>query len=159
MHQILVRRKAYIFGARVKAVVPLVAHQFLVHCSDMHATAIETQWPTSPKGAKVALALMANRYYPLEDEDGPGRVRLSISLTKEQHEQLELVARLWNALDDALERPRGRKWKITSVIERMVVVGLDGFWNEIGGLPPPGADHQAFINAAVERVKRQAKKK
>lgn len=103
--------------------------------------------------------LMANRYYPLEEESEDDRVRLSISLSKEQHAALQLIELLWNALDDALGRQTGRKWKISRVVERFVSVGIKGFWDEVGGEPAPGMSNEEFIRQAVDRVRRQAKKK
>jgi len=94
-------------------------------------------------------------YYPLNDET-EDRIRTSIQLTQAQRADAALIAQLWQALDEALEIKRpGKKWSATSVLERLVAVGIDGFWAEVGGRPSDDEDRAEFIRRAVERVRKR----
>jgi alpha-glucosidase (family GH31 glycosyl hydrolase) len=71
------------------------------------------------------------------------------------NDDVELMAEFWNQLDAALGKKRARKWKAASVIERLIEVGVDGFWAQIGGRP----DTKEAREAAVSRVVAQARQK
>lgn len=109
-------------------------------------------------GAKT-LRSMARSLYPLNEDTSPKAVRFSISLNPDQHADLTLVAELWNEFDRILGKERVGKWKLNSVVERMVSVGLAQFWAEIGGRPPEQAKREEFIRAAVERISKGNAKK
>jgi hypothetical protein len=97
-------------------------------------------------------------YYPIDDEAEGDRVRTSVRLPASQHDDIELIAELWNEMDKALGRKRPRKWKAASVIERLITVGVDGFWGQVGGRPATKAGRADFIKQAIERLKaKQAK--
>lgn len=133
----------------------------MVHIAPMNGTATqrtEGHWPPPKNGAKVRAELMAASYYPVEDDEGPDRVRFTVSLTKEQHADLELVAEIWNELDRALGKER-KKWKLNGVIERLAAIGIDGFWQQMGGRPPTREGREEFIAEAVERIRRSEKKR
>lgn len=104
---------------------------------------------------KIGRRMGAMGYYPLHESEEE-RVRTSIRLTPEQQADAALIAQLWIALDDALgvKRP-GKKWSATSVLERLVAVGLDGFWAEVGGRPSEEEDRAEFIRRAVERLRKK----
>jgi hypothetical protein len=95
-----------------------------------------------------------SRYYPAEDETEPNAVRFSVTLTKEQHADLELVARLWNEFDARLGIKRQHKWKLNSVLARFVSLGLDGQWEELGGRPSTAEGREEVVRVAAERVKK-----
>jgi len=98
-------------------------------------------------------------YYPMKEVDEV-RTRTSIRLTSEQQSDAALIAELWAAFDDALELQRaGRKWTATSVLERLVAVGIDGFWQEVGGRPESTEDREEFIRRAVERLSSERKRR
>lgn len=91
-------------------------------------------------------------YYPLKDSDGP-RTRQSVRLTAEQQSDAKLIADLWSAFDAALDVEReGRGWTPTSVLERLIAVGIDGFWAEVGGRPESMEDRAEFVRRAVEKL-------
>lgn len=101
---------------------------------------------------------MAASYYPVDEDDGGERVKTSVRLPVEQHHDIELIAQLWNELDRAMARKRGRKWKAASVIERLISVGVDGFWHQVGGRPDTKEGRDDFVRRAVERLKQESKK-
>lgn len=100
---------------------------------------------------------MARSYYPIDDDSDEERVRFSVRLSARQNEDLESIAKLWNEIDLVLERKRPRKWKSASVIERMVQVGIDGFWEQIGGRPPSKEGRQDFIRKAIADLRKPKK--
>lgn len=133
---------------------PLTSVQFHVILKRMTATAMTSAgigWPAPKNGATLAF-LMAS-YYPIEEETEGERVRTSVRLPPAQHDDLELIAELWNEMDKALGRRRPRKWKPASVIERLISVGIDGFWGQVGGRPATKAGRADFIKQAIERLK------
>lgn len=100
---------------------------------------------------------MADNYYPI-DNDG-SRVRTSVRLPEEQHEDIELMSELWNELDRALGNRRAKKWKAASVIERLVRVGIEGFWAQAGGRPSTEAARAEMVRRVVAEAKKSAAKK
>jgi hypothetical protein len=126
----------------------------------MGATAVapfNASW-TAPKiGAKLS-ALMAQSYYPLDDAKVGEPIRTSVSLTPEQHQDVELIAKLWNELDKELGRRRPRKWKAASVMQRLIAVGIDGFWGQIGGRPTTKDEREAVIAKVVALAREKSKK-
>jgi hypothetical protein len=125
----------------------------------MNATARTHQW-RGPKLGATLEELMAggSSYYPIDEVEGPDEERFTASLPREMRADLELVSELWNELDKALgiKRP---KWKPTSnTLERLVGKSLTGVWDELGGRPQSQADREAFIKAAIERIRSRKKK-
>lgn len=121
------------------------------------ATRTGEQWLPPKKGGNLA-AIMAS-YYPVDDDEGGERIKTSIRLAAEQHQDIEFIAELWNELDAALGKKKARKWKSASVIERLLAVGIDGFWSQIGGRPPTREGRADFIKQAVKRLKDERPKK
>lgn len=101
----------------------------------------------------IAIRMRAMGYYPLQERSSAKRSTTSIRLTEEQRADVEFVAELWNAFDKELEQERaGRKWSATSVLERLIAVGLDGFWAEVGGRPATQEGREEFIRRAVAHL-------
>lgn len=121
-------------------------------------TATVVQWKASKIGARVG-ALMAQSYYPVGDASEGARVKTSVRLPVEQDADIKLIAQLWNELDKALGRKKSRKWKAASVIERLISVGIDGFWQQVGGRPPTQEGREDFIRRAVEHLAPETPKK
>lgn len=119
----------------------------------------DVQWLASEFGARVGHQLMSASYYPVSEEQDSERVRTTVRLKKELHEDVEFVVQLWNEFDKALKRKGAKKWKANSVIERFVEVGVAGFWQQVGGRPESQQDREEFIRLAVERIKKQGAKK
>lgn len=101
---------------------------------------------------------MAQSYYPIDEESEGDRVRTSVRLLPEQHQDIELMAKLWNDLDRELGRRRPRKWKAASVIERLIAVGIDGFWGQIGGRPTTKDAREEAIAKVVAIARERTKK-
>ena len=120
------------------------------------ATRTGEQWLPPKKGGNLA-ALMAS-YYPVDEDNGGERIKTSIRLDADQHSDIEFIAQLWNELDAALGKKRSRTWKSASVIERLIAVGIDGFWHQIGGRPPTKEGRAEFIKQAVKRIKADREK-
>lgn len=112
-----------------------------------------------PKNGAMVGQFMAASYYPLDEEDSGEQVKTSIRLSAERHEDIQLIAELWNEIDQQLGRQRARRWKAASVIQRLIHVGIDGFWQQVGGRPTTKQDRQAFIATAVERLRTKPSKK
>ena len=108
---------------------------------------------------KFAFRMRIMGYYPLKEAEGV-RTRQSVRLTPEQQADAALIAELWAAFDDALGVERaGRGWTATSVLERLIAVGIDGFWQEVGGRPESSGDRAEFIRRAVERLTSERKRR
>ncbi|HYH96905.1 hypothetical protein [Hyalangium sp.] len=139
---------------------PLTRIKFEMHCAAMSATAIGqgvVVWSAPKIGAKLAV-LMAQSYYPLDDAKVGEPIRTSVSLTPEQHQDVELIAKLWNDLDKELSRRRPRKWKAASVMQRLIAVGIDGFWAQIGGRPVTKDAREEAISKVVSLARERTKK-
>lgn len=102
---------------------------------------------------------MAQSYYPMDEESEGSRVKTSVRLPQEQHDDIELMSHLWNELDRELGRKRPRTWKAASVIERLIAVGIDGFWAQVGGRPATKDDREALIARVVQQAAAGRKKK
>jgi hypothetical protein len=101
-------------------------------------------------GANVRAALMAADYYPFDEEAEVTRVATTVRLTKLEHEQLQFVADVWNAFDKARQIKRSKKWKVASVIERFLAIGLEGFGLQIGGWPSTLEERKQLLKNAAE---------
>lgn len=124
--------------------------------SSTASVATREQWPASKIGARI-FALMAD-YYPLDEEKAGEVERITVSFPKEMAEELELVAELWNEFDKEFDKKR-EKWLVARVIRRFVSVGLDGFWNQVGGRPQNKEDREKFVRTAIEKLEAKRKKK
>lgn len=102
---------------------------------------------------------MAQSYYPLDEAKTGEPIRTSVRLSPEQHQDVELIAKLWNDLDRDLGRRRPRKWKAASVMERLIAVGIDGFWGQIGGRPTTKEAREEAIAKVVSMARERAPKK
>lgn len=102
---------------------------------------------------------MAASYYPVDEDSEDERVKTSVRLPKQDHDDIEIIAELWNEFDRVLDRPRPRKWKAASVIERLIEVGIDGFWGQVGGRPDTKEGREEFVRKAVEKIQSQKKRK
>lgn len=114
-------------------------------------SASRVRWNDARKGVK--LVAMATSYYPLDDEKPEPMIRTSVRLPESQQADIVLVAELWNELDKAMGRTKSRKWLAASVIERLIAVGLDGFWAQIGGRPETQEGREELMRRAVEHLR------
>lgn len=109
------------------------------------------QLSASEIGANLGAILMAASYYPIEDEADEATVRTSVRLPVSEHDRVEFLADLWNALDEAGNKTRG-KWLPASVIRRLVHVGLESFASQIGGWPATKEEREEMIARAGEVI-------
>lgn len=132
--------------------------QIQAHIGVMRTATAVAQWQGPKNGVRLA-PIMSASYYPVDEESGEERVRTSVRLSQEQHADIELITKLWNDLDRVLGRQRSRKWKAASVIERLVAVGIDGFWAQVGGRPDTREGREDFIRQAAEKLNAERQKK
>lgn len=102
---------------------------------------------------------MADNLYPVTPEGPRLRVSFTVRLTPEQHRLIGLIADVWNATDAALNLKRRRRWKHSSVIARLVAVGIDNFFDGVKREPPPKGNEADFVEHCVRTLMAQAKKK
>jgi hypothetical protein len=124
---------------------------------DMNATEVQSSEPSN--GAKVR---SMNDLPPVPPDAPDERIGFTVRVTPEQHADLLLVAKLWNAMDKAMGHRRPRKWKLGSVVATYIASGLDRFWDRAaGGRPETEAEREAFIREAVKKAleERKASKK
>lgn len=103
------------------------------------------------------LSPMSKSYYPLDGDRDTGRVSLTIRLQPDRHEDIKMLVRLWTEFDAALGTKREKKWKPSMVVERLIDVGIDGFWQQVGGRPESQEGREEFIRRAVARLKKQSR--
>lgn len=100
------------------------------------------------------LTLMAQSYYPVDEDEGGKRVTRSVRLPEEVHSDIELIAKLWSEFDAARGKTRAKKWKSSGVIERLLEVSVAGFWQQVGGRPPTKEGREDFIRRALAQVRK-----
>lgn len=122
----------------------------------MHGTAAE-RWQEPKSGAKVRPEQMASDYYPVNVDEDSDQERISITFTAQQIEDLKLIAEIWNALDRALGIER-KKWKLQGVVSRLINVGSDAVWQQLGGRPTTKAERDQFVRDVADRISKQKKK-
>lgn len=100
-------------------------------------------------------------YYPAKKDIEEGTARTTLEFPESMMSDVRFVAELWNALDGHREIDR-EKWVAARVIRRLVRVGLDGFWAEVGGRPHTTEGRDQFLARAVDALEKrkaeQAKK-
>lgn len=101
---------------------------------------------------------MAKGPYPTEEDDDVERVPLTVRVPAGHHEEIELIAQLWNEFDVQLAKKKAKKWKSSSVIERFIALGIDSFWDQVGGRPATKEGREEFIARAVEKLHSSRKK-
>jgi hypothetical protein len=97
--------------------------------------------------------------YPLEPKRRPEVRAQTIRVSKETADDLQVIADLWNRFDRTLGKRGGRKWKVSSVIGRLLSTSVDAFWEQVGGRPSSSTELERFMEEAVQRVARAAKQK
>jgi hypothetical protein len=98
-------------------------------------------------------------YAPPEDASDKPLKRISIRLEEDETEELERIAETWDALDAALEAKRRHRWSSASVMERMIRVGMNDFWTQIGGPKREGESDAEVVARAVDAVKKHRQSK
>lgn len=123
-------------------------------------TETDVGWHASNFDAKLASLMADASWYPTEEEeDEQEPVRTSVSLTPEAHAEIQLIADLWNELDQLLGKKQKRKWKPSSVMERFIRVGIAGFWSQVGGRPATSEGRGEYMRAAIAKLRDNAKAK
>src|SRR3954464_8608261 len=116
----------------------------------MSASETAVQWKEARNGASVRLTLMAADYYPFDEDVPVERTAITVRLAKSEHEQIQFVADVWNAFDKARGLNRAKRWKVASVVERFISIGLDGFGAQIGGWPQDAQERKQLLKNAAD---------
>lgn len=95
--------------------------------------------------------------YPIDSEEAPDRKRVVLMLPLPIHAQLEAAVQVWNEMNLALGRTRGRKWSLASVAERFVTLELSAFFRRYGGAPTTPEALAEVTRKAVADVRKAAK--
>lgn len=109
-------------------------------------------------GGKVRVA-MTNRddSFPLDQLEESEKVRISVQLPRENHDDLEFVVEVWNQFNQVLGRKKGRPWSTMSVAQRLLVVAVNNFLKQYGMPVPKTEEERAeFMRRAVADVKKRA---
>ena len=96
-------------------------------------------------------------YYPDDECAGVELKAATIRVPKSLYQDIEFVAELWNAFDEARGIKRPSRWKPSSVMERLLMVGRDGVSEQIGGIPTD-SDRADFIKSTAAKVAGKSKK-
>lgn len=98
--------------------------------------------------------LMAHDYYPLDDEKRSERVQTTIRLSPEEDADVELISQIWNGLDELRKVQRSVKWKKSTVMERLIAVGISGFWRSVGGRPKTSEAREQWLRKALAELEK-----
>lgn len=92
--------------------------------------------------------------FPLdEDQDGDSK-RLFVPLSPSEHEQLALAADIFNEMNTARGRTRGRRWSKASVAHHLLMRELTAFFARYGGWPTTPEAAAEVTRKAVADVRR-----
>lgn len=123
----------------------------------MHATATGVQFRKSKIGARSGFgfdlaALAMSGYYPLDDDADVELKATSVRVPMALYRDIEFIAELWNEFDKVRDVKRPSRWKPSSVMERLLQVGRDGFVAQLGGFPESDEERAEFIRRAKSKV-------
>jgi hypothetical protein len=89
--------------------------------------------------------------YTPQPESKDIRTTFTVRLTPDQVGYVKLIADAWNAADAAAGVKRSRKWKPSSVVSRLIAVGIDNFFDGVQLKPPETErEREAFIRHCAE---------
>jgi hypothetical protein len=97
--------------------------------------------------------------FPDDEELLPERITTSVRFRHEDYEHLEFLARLWNEGDRARGLRRRRKWKVSSVIDRLVRAQLKTTSEQMGGWPESKSEADDVIRRAVAAITKERREK
>lgn len=92
------------------------------------------------------------------DDGADERVRFSVSLSAQDHEAIERIAKFWNDFAEAQGKPRSRKWKLNSALERLLRAQLDAFSHQIGADVRDTERSEEKLRKILAEVRKQSKK-
>ena len=87
-------------------------------------------------------------YRPARGAKGPKKV-VSVRVPADLHANLEGLAQFWSALDSAVVGPDAPETDLSDVVIRLLEMGVDGAWAEIGGRPVNEKDRAALVKKAA----------
>jgi len=82
---------------------------------------------------------------------------MTVRFEPSEAENLEFMADLFNAFDEARGIKRRKKWKVSMVVDRAIKTELADFEEQIGGWPRSDAERQKLLRQAGELAKRFVK--
>lgn len=129
---------------------------------DTYAAVAEkgTQWPVRRNDEKVGDD-MTDPFIP-EEEAEAVKKRATISLEEERLGDVRAIAQFWNEYAEIQGKRRVPKWKVSSVVERMLYAQLDAFWSQVGvtaGMDADARKKRLQQILAEAKAKRQGGKK
>ena len=95
-------------------------------------------------------------FYPVGDDEDVERVQTTVRLRRTTHEDVDLIAEIWNELDAALKKKRPKKWKASNTIEQIIEVGVQSIWKQYGGRPADKKERAEFVKRAIEAIRSRA---
>lgn len=96
--------------------------------------------------------------YPFDESEKSGRVRTTVSLDKQDHEDIEFFTLLWREIDKVTGR-EGKKWKASSVMERFIEKAIEAQWKTLGGRPKDHDQLEKLKREAIKAARDRASKK
>lgn len=91
---------------------------------------------------------------PKEEEEKDDPKGITVRFSPEDHEQLLLIARLWNALDEAMGVKRRHSWKASSVLRHAARFLRDQLKEKMRDWPSEPSQQEAFIERHVAAARR-----
>jgi hypothetical protein len=121
----------------------------------MTTTGTLVQFSKRRNGANLLDAMPIQ--FPDDDELLPERIATSVRFRYEDYEHLVFLSRLWNEGDKARGVKRRRKWKASSVIDRLVRTQLKMVEEQMGGWPESKSEADDIIRRAVAAIAKERK--
>ncbi len=107
-------------------------------------------------GAKVAG--MPKNKVPMPPDQRPASSddkRFSITLDPVSLDQVEFIAKLWNAIDAARKVKRYREWGVSNVGPHLIRASLAGTLTQMGGYPASDEDQERYVAEVVARIEEE----
>jgi hypothetical protein len=79
------------------------------------------------------------------------RVSFTVRLAPAEYAAVQLIAKVWNATDDAMAVKRYRRWKPSSVVARLITIGIEHFFSGVKRPMPRTEEELAqFVEHCVQ---------
>lgn len=92
--------------------------------------------------------------FPLDGDEEEDSKRLFVPLSPSEHAQLQLAADIFNEMNKARERTKGRRWSKASVAHHLLMRELVSFFARYGGYPTTPEAVAEVTRKAVADVKK-----
>jgi uncharacterized protein YaiI (UPF0178 family) len=121
-----------------------------------HSSAV--QWKPKEIDARVAALMDDLGGYPFDDSAKDARVRTTVTLSKQDHEDIEFFVNLWREIDKVTKR-KGKKWKASTVMARFIERELEAHWAKLGGRPSDPDQLEKLKREALKSARDRVSKK